>query len=123
MNCLNCGSELLGGFRANAANLQLQHFCQDCATQDGQSPLDTITRESKTLDVSLKIVAATIGPMPFGILDPMPTVTVTFEDGQVKELFWFYPDELSFTESEFIGLTEEEAKALRFQKDIAYLRS
>jgi hypothetical protein len=127
MNCLNCGSELLGGFRANAANLLLQHFCQDCATQEGPSLLDTIARESKTLGVSLNIIAATIGPMPrpvpVGIFDPMPTVTVTFEDGQVKELFSFYPDELSFTESEFIGLTEEEAQALRFQKDIAYLRS
>jgi hypothetical protein len=53
----------------------------------------------------------------------MPTITVTFEDGKVKELFSFYPDEIYFSESEFIGLTEEEARALRHEKDIAYLRS
>lgn len=77
-----------------------------------------------------KIVAAVIGPMPrplsaglAGAFDPMPDVTVTFEDGEVKRLFRFYPDELSFTESEFIGLTESEAYKLRYQKDIDYLRS
>lgn len=77
-----------------------------------------------------KIIAARIGPMPrpmsaglAGAFDPMPDVTVTLEDGEVKRLFEFYPDELSFTESEFIGLTECEAHALRRQKDIDYLRS
>ena len=76
-----------------------------------------------------RIVAASVGPMPrpisdpAGVFDPMPTVTVTLEDGEVKELFWFYPDELSFTESEFIGLTEQQAQALRDHKDIQYLRS
>ena len=77
-----------------------------------------------------KIVAAIIGPMPrhfsaglAGAFDPMPDVTVTFEDGEVKRLFDFYPDELSFTESEFIGLTEQEAQALRLRKDVEYLRS
>ncbi len=76
----------------------------------------------------MMIVAATVGPMPRpiedtrGIFDQMPNVTVTFEDGQVKELFWFYPDELSFNESEFIGLTEQQVDALRLQKDINYLK-
>jgi hypothetical protein len=43
----------------------------------------------------MMIVAATIGPMPrpiqdpAGIFDRMPNLTVTFEDGQVKELFTF----------------------------------
>lgn len=50
-------------------------------------------------------------------------VTVEFEDGTKKELFRFYPDEISFSPSEFIGLTEEQARKLRFDKDIAYLRS
>ena len=57
-----------------------------------------------------------------GAFDPMPKVTVTFADGEVKELFSFYPDEISFTESEFIGLTEAEAHELRHRKDVAYLR-
>jgi hypothetical protein len=70
-----------------------------------------------------KIAAATIGPMPTTMHDPMPRVTVTFEDGEVKDLFSFYPDEITFDESEFIGLTEDEARALRHEKDVAYLRS
>ena len=76
-----------------------------------------------------RIVAASIGPMPRPMSDPagdfdsMPTVTVTFDNGQIKELFSFYPDELSFTESEFTGLTEKEAHALFVQKDIEYLQS
>lgn len=62
-------------------------------------------------------------PMPLGMFDPMPEVIATFEDGSTKTLFSFYPDEVSFLEREFIGLTEEEAHSLFQQKDTAYLRS
>ena len=62
-------------------------------------------------------------PMPQGMLDPMPEVIATFEDGSIKTLFSFYPDEVSFHASEFIGLTEQEARSLFHQKDTAYLRS
>ncbi len=62
-------------------------------------------------------------PMPAGMFDPMPEVIATFEDGTRKNLFSFYPDEVSFRQSEFIGLTEEEAHTLFQQKDHAYLRS
>jgi hypothetical protein len=62
-------------------------------------------------------------PMPDGMFDSMPTVTVRFNTGEEKELFEFYPDEISFSESEFIGITEEEAYALRFEKDIKYIQS
>ena len=71
----------------------------------------------------MKITACTIGPYPKELFDPMPKVTVTFADGSKKELFSFYPDELHFAESEFIGLTVTEAYALRQRKDVAYLRS
>lgn len=71
----------------------------------------------------MKITKCTIGPYPKGLFDPMPEVKVTYEDGSEETLFWFYPDELSFTESEFIGLTRQEAKDLRLKKDVAYLRS
>lgn len=50
------------------------------------------------------------------------TVIGIFEDGSEKELFRYYPDELSFRESELVGLTEEQAKELYHKKDIAYLR-
>lgn len=70
-----------------------------------------------------KIVSVKIGPYPKGMFDPMPKVVATFGDGSTEELFTFYPDELSFTEQEFVGLTKEEAMALRHRKDVAYLRS
>ena len=53
------------------------------------------------------IIECKIGPyprkMPEGMLDPMPKVNVKLSDGEEKELFEFYPDEISFTEVEFIG--------------------
>lgn len=71
----------------------------------------------------MKIVSAEITAMPKDFFDPMPKVRATFSDGQVKELFEFYPDEISFTAEEFVGLTEEEARHLKFTKDKNYLRS
>jgi hypothetical protein len=74
-----------------------------------------------------KIVSCKIGPyprpMPEGMFDPMPSVNVTLEDGATRKLFDFYPDEISFSENEFIGLTTAEAMALRHKKDVAYLQS
>lgn len=74
-----------------------------------------------------RIVQVEIGPMPrrkpAGFADPMPIVVVTFDDGQRRELFAYYPDEISFGEGELIGLTEQEARALRHAKDLAYLRA
>ena len=52
------------------------------------------------------------------------TITVMYDDGSVDDhLGTYYPDELYFSEDEFIGLTEKEAKELMRQKDLAYLRS
>ena len=62
-------------------------------------------------------------PMPEGMFDPMPQVIATFEDGSTETLFSFYPDEISFRAEGCIGLTREEAHALRHGKDVAYLRS
>jgi len=73
--------------------------------------------------MSAKIVKCVIGPYPKSLFDEMPKVKATFDDGATKELFWFYPDEISFTEAEFIGKTDEEARALRHKKDVDYLRS
>lgn len=74
---------------------------------------------------SKKIVKCSIGPYPKSRMDfgNIPHVKVVFEDGEEKDLFTFYPDELRFSESEFIGLTEEQARKLRHDKDVAYLRS
>lgn len=74
-----------------------------------------------------KIVSVTIGPMPRplpeGLGDPMPKVHAHFDDGSEAMLFQYYADEISFKESEFIGLTALEAKALLYRKDVDYLRS
>lgn len=69
----------------------------------------------------MKIIDANITAMPKTFLDPMPVVSVMFEDGTRKELFSFYPDEISFTPKEFIGLTEAEARELKLIKDRTYL--
>lgn len=50
-------------------------------------------------------------------------VHVWFEDGTHEKIFSYFPDELCFTTSEFIGLTKGQALDLRHQKDVAYLRS
>lgn len=66
-----------------------------------------------------------IGPYPKSFADffNMPKVAVTYDDGKEETLFSFYPDELSFSEREFIGLTRDQAMSLRHRKDVAYLRS
>jgi len=50
-----------------------------------------------------------------------------FDDGArfagKQKLFSFFVDELSFNDSELIGLTEAQAHELRHSKDVAYLRS
>ena len=50
--------------------------------------------------------------------------TTDKNDTDEKEtIFSYYPDELSFSEAELIGLTIDEASQLRTKKDIAYLKS
>lgn len=87
-----------------------------------------LTDSNKNMNITkLLIVKCEIEPyprpMPKGMLDPMPQVKVRFDDGSEKILFEFYPDELSFTENEFIGLTEKQAHELRMKKDIEFLQS
>lgn len=71
------------------------------------------------------IAACKIGPYPKSFEDifNMPKVAVTYSDGSEETLFSFYPDELSFSEREFIGLTRDQAMRLRHRKDVAYLQS
>jgi hypothetical protein len=71
----------------------------------------------------MKIIDCYITAQPKDFFDPMPKVVATLEDGSIKELFEYYPDEISFTAGEFIGLTEDEARHLKFKKDKAYLQS
>ena len=68
----------------------------------------------------MKIIKARITEMPKNWLDPMPKVMATTEDNVEHELFSYYPDEISFTAQEFIGLTIAEGKDLRRKKDLNY---
>lgn len=72
-----------------------------------------------------KIVKARITHLPerLRLGDPLPEVWVTLPDGTEKMLFTYYPDEISFSESDFIGLTEEQARLLKFGRDRAFLQS
>lgn len=71
----------------------------------------------------MKIIKARITSMPKTIFDPLPQVYATTEDGVEHYLFDFYPDEISFESSEFIGLTLQEGSALKSSKDREYFRS
>lgn len=66
----------------------------------------------------MKIVSAEIKKNKW-VMD----VIATFEDGTVKTIFNYYPDEISFREDEFVGLTEYQACELFHKKDISYLQS
>lgn len=65
-----------------------------------------------------------ITAMPKTFLDPMPAVMVRFDNKEEEvKLFEYYPDEISFDAHEFIGLTADQARALKFKKDKNYLQS
>ena len=73
-------------------------------------------------DETKKIVAARIIPAN-GLWNP-PKVMIRLEgDTEDQQLFDYYPDELSFTAQEFIGLTLAQGRHLKFTKDKAYLTS
>ena len=71
----------------------------------------------------MKIKSALITTYPKSLFDPMPQVFITLENHKEEFLFEFYPDEINFDIEEFVGLTVEEAKSLKFKKDKAYLQS
>ena len=70
-----------------------------------------------------KIISARITALPNSLLDPLPEVWVTNANGEEGRLFDYYPDEISFTPDEFVGLTVAEARRLKFKKDRDYLGS
>ena len=71
----------------------------------------------------MKVISSRITEQPKSLFDPMPQVWVTMENGQEEFLFEYYPDEISFTPNEFVGLTIEECRHLKFVKDKKYLTS
>lgn len=78
----------------------------------------------KIVSVEIKPKASSSKLLPFEeMCGPLPAVHATFEDGSVEQLFTYYPDEISFSEAEFVGLTREQAIKLREDKDMSYLLS
>ena len=69
----------------------------------------------------MKVINARITAQPTDLFDPMPKVYVTLEGGEETFLFDYYPDEISFTADEFVGLTIDECRHLKFVKDRNYL--
>lgn len=68
-----------------------------------------------------RIVSVVISPIPMEVWEPLPEIVATFSDGSVRRLFTYFPDEISFLPSEFVGMTEDEARALKAKKDTVYL--
>ena len=56
------------------------------------------------------------GPLPSGIFDQAPRVIATLEDGDKVELFSFFASERSFTAAQFVGLTVDEGRRLKFRR-------
>ena len=71
----------------------------------------------------MKVIKSRITEQPINIFDPIPQVFVTLENGEEQFLFDYYPDEISFTPEEFIGLTIGECYRLKFNKDKQFLQS
>ena len=71
----------------------------------------------------MKIKSARITDMPKSMFDPLPVVYGRTEDDEEHCLFSYYPDEISFSPEEFVGLTIEEAAHLKYKKDNAYLKA
>lgn len=56
----------------------------------------------------------------------VPKIMVRYSDAPEADeqlLFDFYPDEISFSANEVIGLTRADAVSLKVRKDTEYLRS
>lgn len=71
-----------------------------------------------------KVVKCRITEQPtnFNLL-LLPKVIVTLDNNTEQCVFDYYPDEISFTPNEFIGLTLDECRHLKFKKDKHYLLS
>lgn len=71
----------------------------------------------------MKVISSRITEQPKSFFDPIPRVYVTLENGNEEFLYDYYLDEISFTPNEFIGLTLDECRHLKFKKDKHYLLS
>ena len=70
-----------------------------------------------------RVVKCRITEQPESFFDPLPKVMVTLDNNTEQCVFEYYPDEISFTPNEFIGLTLDECRHLKFVKDKKFLTS
>jgi hypothetical protein len=96
-------------------------FYVEAGVVDGYAKQMTVAKLAAP--VERKIDAVRITPMPKSIGDPIPEVFAIFDDGKEESLFDYFPNEISFTVEEFMGLTKSEAVYLKYRKDLAYLQS
>jgi hypothetical protein len=54
------------------------------------------------------------GPLPGGVFEQAPRIIATMDDETTVELFSFYSSERVFTREEFVGLTVDAARRLKF---------
>ena len=88
----------------------------DRVPADSASPRDgcATTRPVVTID------SVTLVPAAWDIPGPVDVVAA-LTDGTNVTLFRYFPDEISFTSSDFVGRTVEEARALRHKRDVDWL--
>lgn len=70
-----------------------------------------------------KVTKCRITEQPKDFFDPLPKVMITLDNGTEECIFDYYPDEISFTPDEFIGLTIGECRRLKFNKDKQFLQN
>ena len=76
--------------------------------------IDRMLQRAARKIVSVEITPGP-GPLPAGIFDQAPRVIATLADGATVELFSYFANERSFTPAEFIGLTVDEGRRLKFR--------
>jgi hypothetical protein len=64
--------------------------------------------------IASAIITPGPSPLPGGVFDQAPRVIATLDDGRDVELFSFYAHERSFTPEQFVGLTVDEGRRLKF---------
>jgi hypothetical protein len=67
------------------------------------------------------IESVVFSPAVWDVPGPVDVVA-TMSDGTTTDVCRFFPDEIRFSAEELVGLTVEEAKALRHQRDVQWLQ-
>jgi hypothetical protein len=83
-----------------------------------QSVIDDLELDRRWQQVGGRIVSAVItpwlGPLPEGVFEQAPRVIATLDNGRDVELFSFYAHERSFEPGQFVSLTVDEGRRLKF---------